>query len=277
MKRVIPENVLRAWGLEDAELLEMPVHEGSPERVRFRQALKASNGEIYVLECLSAEKAASRQEQARVLLTLQVRQFKEVPAWLATLDGSLGVMGGDAFWQLRRWIPGDPLPREEYAVEDWRGRACASLLVDLKSKSEGFSASQVFRIGHYISHLMRHIRSHNSALFQDLQLILEPCPVFGGGARASSSLLPRGFSSAEHHLGESVHQRPDRLGVLRAEGGGLRCGEYAGMHWDGCARVSDEGHGACHGEIPARTAFSLGCLLAMASRNHCRAAFCMDA
>ena len=178
MKNQIPKSVLRQWGLEDAELLEMPVHEGSPERVRFRQALKASNGEIYILECLPAEKAVSRQEQARVLLTLQVRGFKEVPAWLATLDGALGAQSDDAFWQLRRWIPGEPLPREEYALEDWRGTACANLLADLKAKTEGFAVSQPFSIGHYISHLMRHIRSHNPALYHDLQPILETLAPF---------------------------------------------------------------------------------------------------
>ena len=101
MKREIPENVLRQWGLEDAELLDRPVNEGSPARVTFRQALRDPNGDTFILECLPTEKITSRLAQARVLLTLQVNDFKKVPAWLPTLDGNLGFSFGDAFWQLR--------------------------------------------------------------------------------------------------------------------------------------------------------------------------------
>lgn len=178
MKRDIPENVLRQWGLEDAELLEEPADEGSPARVIFRQALRTSNGEIYILECLSPEKLTSRLKQAQMLLMLQIHHFKEVPAWLPTLDGNLGFQYANAFWQLRKWIPGVPLPRENYAGDSWRGRACADLLVKLKEKSSGIPAIEHFELGHYISHLMRHIRVHNPALYSDLQPILEALEPF---------------------------------------------------------------------------------------------------
>ena len=178
MKKEIPENVLRQWGLEDAELLDVPVNEGSPARVNFRQALRASNGDTYILECLPPEKLTSRLAQARFLLTLQVNDFKQVPAWLPTLDGNLGFAFGNAFWQLRAWVPGAPLPREEYAADEWRGTACAELLVALKEKSAHLPVTDVFTIPHYISHLMRHIRSHNPALYNDLQPILETLAPF---------------------------------------------------------------------------------------------------
>ena len=100
MKKEIPENVLRQWGLEDAELLDRPVNEGSPARVTFRQALRDTNGDTFILECLPPEKITSRLAQARVLLTLQVNDFKRVPAWLPTLDGNLGFSTYTVRWDI---------------------------------------------------------------------------------------------------------------------------------------------------------------------------------
>ncbi len=195
MNREIPDNVLRQWGLEDAELLEEPVDEGSPARVTFRQALRTSNGETYILECLSPEKLTSRLKQAQILLMLQIHHFKEVLSWLPTLDGNLGFQYANAFWQLRKWVSGVPLPRETYASDGWRGRASADLLVELKEKSSGIPAIERFDLGQYIRQLTRHIRFHNHALFSDLQPILEALEPF---FRVEAS-LPVRFCHGDFH------------------------------------------------------------------------------
>ena len=170
---VIPESVLAAWSLESAALAEELTAGGSPERVQARYVLQVEDRR-FVLECLPLSKRLARQREADILRHLQAHGCPHLCPWLPTRDSQSGLIADGYFWQLRLFAETQPLERDSYAQDAWRGQAMAAFLRDLRSASQELSQDeQPFLLSEYIPLLMRLIHDGNHRLHEDLLPIVQ--------------------------------------------------------------------------------------------------------
>ena len=103
--------VFSQWGF-DLKFCRPDLHiAGSPDRAVKREVLESTAGELFVIEMLPLANREARERQAYSLAYLADRGLRGISPWLYTRTGSLGYVHEGHYWQLRRWIPGEPLPR----------------------------------------------------------------------------------------------------------------------------------------------------------------------
>ncbi len=151
---------------------------GSPERALGREVLEDTQGQLFVLERLPLPARGEREKQAMNLQGLAAAGLPQLLPWLSPAPGTFGVAEEGYFWQLRRWAPGIPLPRDSYAQDAWRGAAAAQFLLAMKDAAQRRpdlpgNGGRNFTLGHYIGHLMEHFQRMMPALVTDLTPMLQ--------------------------------------------------------------------------------------------------------
>ena len=166
-------DIMSHWFDGEFETVEGCVPAGSPERVFTRGVVRDTATDArYVVEGVTHDKELKRTRQAQSLFELSSSGCALASAWLPAADGKWGVCEDSLFWQVRPYVAGEPLPRETYGLDAWRGEAMANFLASLRIASAALSYHHLeFSIIDYIRGLMPRIREKNEALHTDLQLI----------------------------------------------------------------------------------------------------------
>ncbi|MBP8695737.1 MAG: phosphotransferase [Syntrophobacterales bacterium] len=137
MNRTLLADVLRHWNIEfKAERPEL-APAGSPERSLFRTVVEDAGGRRFVLERVASRAVGRKREIAATLDRLASRGLAGVHGYLRNGQGDSLVREAGGFWQASLFIEGVELSRPAYVLEDWRGRALARFLVDMKDRSDG--------------------------------------------------------------------------------------------------------------------------------------------
>ncbi len=183
---------------------------GSPERCVVRQVMKClEDGQLLVLEAVPISQRLKRIRQAETLDLLERDGVPQIAPWLKAKDGQWGVADDQGlFWQCRRFINSEVLPREHYALEEWRGAAAARWLRVVHQESPRME--EVFLITHYIHHLMDAIRADQPALGSDLDNVLNAMDFDIQAERK----LPMVFSHGDFHPGNILWGDHDITAVI---------------------------------------------------------------
>lgn len=158
--------------LQSAEIIEDILPGGSPDRVPYRTVLQDAQSERWVLEGFLGGQREKRNQQAAMLNSLMANGCTGIAPWLQTKDGDYSKECNGIFWQLRKYIDGTELPRENYGEDGWRGETTARFIEQMRhSAGSIISLSEPFRCHKYIHGLLHWIAQRNKALEKDLQQI----------------------------------------------------------------------------------------------------------
>lgn len=168
-------SVSEAWELPALTVVPGILPGGSPERVMHRAVVQDDSGSKFALEGISANKLEKRLAQAKTLHLLKSEGCPAIASWLHTTKGELAAHIDGFHWQLRSWIDGDPLPRETYGDDAWRGSTAARQLIALRQAATSLPPAHnpnVFHLHHYLHQLLPWIRIRNPRLLDDIQPIV---------------------------------------------------------------------------------------------------------
>ncbi len=90
---------------------------------------------LWVLEGIAPHACEHKQEISRTLASLHAKGLRCIHPYLRTRGDEWLSRYGNRGWQMRPYIDGMVLPRPAYALDRWRGRACAGFLADLRDKA----------------------------------------------------------------------------------------------------------------------------------------------
>ncbi len=231
--------IFSQWGF-DLKFCRPDLHiAGSPDRAVKREVLESTAGELFVIEMLPLANREARERQAYSLAYLADRGLRGISPWLYTRTGSLGYVHEGHYWQLRRWIPGEPLPRETYALDAWRGGAAAEFLVRLRelSQESGFpgTTGHPFGLMHYIGHLMPHFQRQLPALVTDMAPMVQALQ--GYGEFEAQARTP--FCHGDFHPGNLLWGEKAVNGVIDWEFCGRKPAGYDAANILGCLGMDD--------------------------------------
>jgi homoserine kinase type II len=157
-------DLLCSWGLQfNVKHPELPLV-GSPERSLFRAVVEDAGGRRFVLEKIDPRMVDRKREIAAALEYLAGHGLAGVHSYLKNRDGDFITKAAGGLWQVSPFIDGVELKRPEYTLEDWRGRALARFLIDMKEKSEGIpfgKPGRSFSIAEFTRDLMIRMTRHN--------------------------------------------------------------------------------------------------------------------
>ncbi|HTZ41000.1 MAG TPA: aminoglycoside phosphotransferase family protein [Syntrophales bacterium] len=166
MSRIPFADVLQHWKIElKAERPDIPLS-GSPERALFRTVIEDADARRFILEKIDPRIVARKREIAAAVDFLAFRGVAGVHPYRKNRDGEFISKAAGGLWQLSPFIEGVTLKRPDYTNDDWRGRALARFLIDMKEKSEGIpcgSPGRPFSIAEFIVDLMMRMTRHNAA------------------------------------------------------------------------------------------------------------------
>lgn len=212
---------------------------GSPERALKREILEDSMGSLFVLEQLLPTHRDSRELQAQTQQFLANHGVEQLHPWISPTPGKYGVEYDGSYWQLRRWTPGVPLPRETYALDDWRGRATAEFLVSLRKASletgmPGMSAYP-FSLMHYIEHLMGHFQRQIPELVTDMKPMVSELHEY----HEYEHHAPARFCHGDLHPGNIIWGERGINAVIDWEFCGPKTAAYDAANLLGCIGMDD--------------------------------------
>lgn len=151
---------------------------GSPERSRDRMVIRTDQG-CFVLEAFSPDQISHKQAMASILFHLHDLGLQPLLLPLKTAENHLLLKQNGFFFQITPYRPGEDLPRPAWVQDAWRGKAFATVILDLLEKRKAmdaflagkpktFFARQPFNILAYISTLMHTLKTNNPTLYREL-------------------------------------------------------------------------------------------------------------
>ena len=227
------------WGLELCRCRPDLRIGGSPERALHREVLEDTNGDIFVIEQLPLQKKAARELQAKALRFLADHRVAGVFPWLNADNGQPGLLHNGCYWQLRRWVEGEPLPRETYADDSWRGETLANFLLEMRRATrEGDipgSTEPAFSLTHYIQVLMPIFQNKLPPLAADLEPIRMELREFC----EQECNLPCAFAHGDFHPGNAIWAIHGLNGVIDWEFCGIKPAAYDVANLLGCLGMDE--------------------------------------
>ncbi len=240
MESILPSlpEIAARWGISLSRCRPDLGIAGSPARALQREVLESTDGELYVVEQLPFTRQPEREAQARILRDLAKAGLEPIALWLATLDGEVGLRHDGYYWQLRHWLPGEPLPRETYGDDVWRGDLLAQFLLRLRDAADAApldTSAPPFLLHHYIHRLLPHIQERIPALLTDLNPILQQLHPF----LEEESSLPLRFCHGDFHPGNVLWGSQCIYGVIDWEFLGRKSAAYDLANLLGCLGVDN--------------------------------------
>ncbi len=92
---------------------------------------------MWVLEGIAPGACEHKQKISSTLALLHGKGLRCVHPCLALKDKESFIFHGNGDWQIRPYVEGFSLPRPSYALDRWRGKACADFLAALREKAWG--------------------------------------------------------------------------------------------------------------------------------------------
>jgi homoserine kinase type II len=191
--------LLKAWGIEFADVDESAQIEGSPERSARRVVVRDIEGRRWILEQIKADNLARKRQVAETLSALSA--MAQIHPYCRTVDGSsywhtcAGVpnCGGD--WMLRSYVDGVPLDRETWLDEPWRLDAMGAFVLRLRTQDVGQGAER-FSVADYARGRMALWRKQYSKLAERLE---SPFQSLEKNFFAATNSLPVAFCHGDFH------------------------------------------------------------------------------
>jgi homoserine kinase type II len=129
------QEIVSFWGLKfQSSRPELDIA-GSPERTTHRMVIDDQESRLWILEAIPSDSQEHKLRICRTLAYLHDRGLETVTPYLSDTKNRLLVHHGNRDWQIRPYVEGVPLPRPHYVQDEWRGRACARFLADLRERS----------------------------------------------------------------------------------------------------------------------------------------------
>jgi homoserine kinase type II len=157
-------DILHCWGLKFKSEHPEVALAGSPERSLFRTVIEDVTGKRFVLEQLPPAVLDRKREIASTVEYLAGQGLAGVHPYLRNRTSEFISVAAGSSWQISPFINGMELPRPEYTLDAWRGKALARFLIEMKGKSEGIpfgSPGRPFSIAAFTRDLMRRMRLHD--------------------------------------------------------------------------------------------------------------------
>jgi homoserine kinase type II len=164
------------WNLDIKIIVKDKEIAGSPERCEFRFVVQDRDDRLYVIESLLHEEVSHKRNIINTLNFLSERGVKEIQPYLSNTKGESILHHEDRFWQVIPYVDGITLDRPNYVFDKWRGKVVAEFLIQLRDRSNGvpnFSPTNSFSIKKYIYMLLDRIKEYESALFMEIQPLVE--------------------------------------------------------------------------------------------------------
>jgi len=164
-----------AWNINLVYVRPDLVIQGSPERSLSRAVVEDAEGRLFLLEKLAPKTAARKRQIAAALHALAERGLSRVSPYLSSTAGEFIVPHKNFFWQLSHYLEGIPLNREQYTFEQWRGRALADFLLELREKSEQAPSLRLqdrFSLKRYLHHMAKKMSVYDRNIFIETKPIL---------------------------------------------------------------------------------------------------------
>ncbi len=263
MSRYSFAEILHFWDLEFKENRPDYPLAGSPERSLFRTVVEDSAERRFILEQLPPAVLVRKQETATTVEYLAHKGLEGLHPHLRNRDGDFITKALGGFWQISPFIDGVELPRPEYTLDAWRGKALARFLVDIKGRSAGIpfgDSRQPFSIVTFVRELMMRMNRHHperAAAVEPAYLHLEK------HFSSAHDRLPVAFCHGDPHPLNVIWGDDSIRAVIDWEFSGTKPEIYDAALLLGCIGMEDPG--------------SLAGPLVMAFLNELRSANCFDA
>ena len=231
--------VVRHWGLTVNKIRDDLAIAGSPERCLSRIVMEDDRGRLFILEDISPQNLARKEEIAKTISGLSRQGLAAVHPCLLNASKAYITRHENRCWIVRPYIEGVPLQRPEYAYDGWRGRAMAEFLTALKEKSPVITAgcgANPFSITAFISDLLKRMEKHNKELIFDITpvvrfLEMDFCTIH--------DRLPVGFCHGDYHPLNIIWSEDAILSVIDWEFSGFKPEIYDMALLIGCIGMED--------------------------------------
>jgi len=235
----ILKEVAELWQVHLKKLHYNIVVQGSPERSVFRVVLEDKDGRFFVLEQIPSKSFEHKKRIAATLDFLANKNLAHIQPYLSGKKCKYVIGHKNIFWQMIPFVKGVPLNRHKYMYEQWRGRALADFLIELRRKSKNmpFSDSHnVFSLKDYIYKLIREINLYNRDIrseINDIACFLEK------DFMSAYEKLPLAFCHGDYHPMNIIWSSDEIICVIDWEFSGVKREIYDAANLIGCVGVED--------------------------------------
>ncbi len=156
--------IVSFWGLKSVRNRPDIDITGSPERTAYRVVIEAEDSRLWILEAIPAGSQEHKLRISRALAFLHERGLGPVEPYLRSSDDRVLIPYKGLDWQVRPYVEGVPLPRPSYVLDEWRGRACALFLADLREKARDipvFDPAEALSMSRFIHEMSGIMEEHN--------------------------------------------------------------------------------------------------------------------
>lgn len=126
-------DILSRFNLTLSHIREDLAIPGSPERCITRSVAETTDGNLWLVEKLGENQAASRATVAALLDSLAARNAPFIHASASTGEGGHILHTSEGIWQCTPFITGVELPRPDYIDDAWRGRLIGQFITGLQN------------------------------------------------------------------------------------------------------------------------------------------------
>ncbi len=168
------KTVARRWQLKLKNIHEDIPIQGSPERSLFRVVLEDEIGRYFLLEQIPENFLERKKTIAATLDILSRNNLSRIQPYLANEQDEFIIKYQNNFWQIAPFAEGIALNRETYMYEQWRGKALADFLIELRGKAKNLlsvNADDVFSLKNYIYKLIREINLYNKNISAEINSV----------------------------------------------------------------------------------------------------------
>ena len=137
---------------------------GSPERTQYRAVVEDADHGLWVLEAIFPDSVEHKGLIAKTLTYLRGAGIGTVHPYLTDRDNRTVVGHENAYWQIRPFVDGTPLPRPSYVRDVWRGKACADFLLNLRDRARDipfFTQEEPFSMIRFIDEMSDTMERYN--------------------------------------------------------------------------------------------------------------------
>lgn len=220
-------NLLAQWGICLGRECPELVPAGSPNRTICRHVVEDTDGILFIAEGFELRKKHKQIRQNELLEFLQSNHLPGVVPFLRCADNAHGVNAGGCFWQLRRWVAGDALPRESLGDEVRYAGIWGEFLLKLAEKSSALPHNMIlpnerFFFADYMGKLRDFSRRKMPEFSAEINLIEKALQSF---FHAENS-LPCQFAHGDFHPGNILVSSGQLTAVIDWEFAGMKCAGY---------------------------------------------------
>ncbi len=231
--------VAKLWQINLKKLHKDISVQGSPERSLFRVVLEDEIGRYLLLEQIPENFLERKKTIAATLDILSRNNLSRIQPYLANEQEEIIIKYQNNFWQIAPFAEGISLNRETYMYEQWRGKALADFLIELRGKAKNLlsvNADDVFSLKNYIYKLIREINLYNKNISAEINSV---AGFLEKDFLPAYEKLPVAFCHGDYHPLNIIWSASDIKRVIDWEFSGCKSELYDAALLIGCVGVED--------------------------------------